>query len=66
MVFIRPTILETVADVQGVTGRQYDYLRQRQVEFRDRYDDKDYIKPLPGKIRELNQPETSPEIPSER
>ena len=31
MVFIRPTILRTAADVQAMTARRYDYVRGHQL-----------------------------------
>ena len=60
MVFIRPTVLDTVDDRKNATGNRYRYLRQRQLNFSEGYEDEG-MRPLPESIDQLNEPdETRP------
>ena len=58
MVFIRPTILNTVKDVRDVTGSRYDYLRKRQINFGDNHEGEG-LTPLPESLEQINQPEAT-------
>lgn len=49
MVFIHPTILHSQQTREGVTRGRYDYLRQRQLQFKENYED-NAIKSLPETI----------------
>ena len=53
MVFIRPSILDSRAS-STVTRGKYDYLRQRQLNFRDRYEGEAVVPPLPEKLELIN------------
>ncbi len=60
MVFIRPTILDSRGGGE-VTDRKYDYLRQRQLRFRENYEGESTLRPLPEKLEDVNsdpEPET--------
>ena len=61
MVFIRPTILDTVEDRQRATGSRYRYLRERQLNFGESYEGEG-LEPLPETIDQLHQPESIPAV----
>lgn len=63
MVFIHPQILEKNGDsVKSITNQRYQFLRQRQAEFIERFDDEGSIKPLPEMIEEVVQPGQAPSL----
>lgn len=55
MVFIRPTILDAREGSEDVTKRKYDYLRRRQLDFRESYDTDSRLPPLPEKLEDVNR-----------
>src|SRR5690606_20689364 len=56
MVFIRTTILDNRWRMADVSRGQYQYLRQRQLNFHDYYEGEAVSPPLPERIEDVNQP----------
>ena len=54
MVFIHPTILDNRRQSGDVTQSKYDYLRQRQLNFRDNYQGEVLMPPLPESIEAMD------------
>lgn len=57
MVFIHPTILDNAAVIRDITKGKYDYLRSRQLNFRDNYKGENVMPPLPEELDQINAPE---------
>lgn len=54
MVFIHPTILDTQGRMDDATNQKYQYLRQRQLRFRENYEGEALMPPLPETLEEVN------------
>jgi general secretion pathway protein D len=55
MVFIHPTILDNQTTRQDVTSGRYEYLRQRQTQFRENYEGESLMPPLPENLEEIHK-----------
>lgn len=60
MVFIHPTILDPQGGGGDVTRQKYEYLRQRQNNFRQNYEGEALMPALPDRLEGVNAVETAP------
>src|SRR5690606_2635294 len=62
MVFIHPTILDNRSQSSDVTQGKYDYLRQRQLNFRSNYQGEVLMPPLPETLEDMDKRTSQPAI----